>query len=52
MGFNRRPARKKCVTIALSEDEWQSLADYGNKFQLKPTEAARRLIKTGILFDQ
>ena len=51
--FNRPPGsvkRDKPVTIVLSADEWQSLADYGNHYGLKPTSAARRLINEGLSF--
>ena len=53
--FNRPPGnvkREKCVTIVLSTDEWQKLADYGNRFDIKPTTAARRLINEGLSFHQ
>ena len=49
---NRGNKRKKCVTIVLSEDEWQKLAKYGKHYDLAPTAAARRLIIEGLTFHQ
>ena len=53
--FNRPPGnvkRDKCVTIVLSTDEWQKLANYGTSYGLAPTAAARRLINEGLSFHQ
>ena len=49
---NRGNKRKKCVTIVLSEDEWQKLAMYGKHYDLTPTAAARRLVIEGLTFHQ
>ena len=47
---NRGNPRKKCVTIVLSEDEWNDLARYGRNYDLTPTAAGRRLINEGLVF--
>ena len=49
---NRGNKRKKPVTIVMSQEEWQNLADYGRRYGLPPTAAARRLINEGLLFHQ
>ena len=49
---NRGSRRKKPVTIVLSQEEWQNLADFGKRYGLLPTAAARRLIIEGLLFHQ
>ena len=49
---NRGNKRKKCVTIVLSEEEWQRLAQYGKHYDLTPTAAGRRLIIEGLNFHQ
>ena len=49
---NRGNKRRRCVTVVLSDDEWQNLATYGKNYDLAPTTAARRLINEGLLFHQ
>ena len=47
---NRGNKRKKCVTIVLSEEEWQAMANYGKPFGLSPTAAGRRLLTQALIY--
>jgi hypothetical protein len=49
---NRGNKRKKCVTIVLSEEEWQNMADYGKRYGLAPTAAGRRLLNQALIYFQ
>jgi len=49
---NRGNRRKKQLTLVMTQDEWQNLAEYGTRYGLTPTAAARRLINEGLLFHQ
>lgn len=49
---NRGNKRQKCISVVLSNEEWEKLQAYGKHYGLTRTAAGRKLINEGLLFHQ